>query len=85
MIIMKICTLFAPFRIFMPVSLGMFLLGLGNYAYTFFTSGRFTNMSALMFTAAVIIFMMGLISEQVSQISLLRHQRVKSTKEIDSQ
>ncbi len=85
MIIMKICTLYAPFRIFLPVSLGMFLLGLGNYAYTFFTSGRFTNMSALMFTAAVIIFMMGLISEQVSQISLLRHQRVKSTKEIDSQ
>ena len=74
MIIMKICTLYSPFRIFLPVSGGMFLLGLANYGYTFFTAGRFTNMSALMFTAAVIIFMMGLISEQVSQISLLRHQ-----------
>lgn len=74
MIILKICTLYAPFRIFLPVSGAMFLLGLVNYAYTFFTQGRFTNMSALMFSSSVIIFMMGLISEQISQISLLRRQ-----------
>ena len=74
MIILKICTLYSPFRIFLPVSAGMFLLGLINYAYTYFTAGRFTNMSALMFTTSVIIFMMGLISEQISQISLLRQQ-----------
>jgi glycosyltransferase involved in cell wall biosynthesis len=74
MIIMKICTLYAPFRIFLPVSAGMFFLGLLNYAYTYVTEGRFTNMSALMFTTAVIIFMMGLISEQISQISMLRQQ-----------
>jgi glycosyltransferase involved in cell wall biosynthesis len=74
MIILKICTLYSPLRIFLPVSGGMFFLGMINYAYTFFTTGRFTNMSALMFSAAVIIFMMGLISEQVSQISLLGNQ-----------
>jgi glycosyltransferase involved in cell wall biosynthesis len=74
MIILKICTLYSPFRIFLPVSGMMFLLGALNYAYTYFTDGRFTNMSALMFSAAVIIFMMGLISEQISQISLLRQQ-----------
>lgn len=74
MIILKICTLYSPFRIFLPVSGAMFLLGAANYAYTYFTDGRFTNMSALMFSAAVIIFMMGLISEQISQISLLRQQ-----------
>ncbi len=74
MIILKICTLYSPFRIFLPVSGGMFLLGLINYAYTYITANRFTNMSALLFTAAVIIFMMGLISEQISQISLLRRQ-----------
>ncbi|MFZ1986545.1 MAG: glycosyltransferase family 2 protein [Desulfatitalea sp.] len=73
-IILKICTLYSPFRIFLPVSATMFLLGLVNYAYTYFAAGRFTNMSALMFTSAVIIFMMGLISEQISQISLLRQQ-----------
>lgn len=74
MIILKICTLYSPFRIFLPVSAGMFLLGMLNYAYTFITEGRFTNMSALMFAASVLVFMMGLISEQISQISLLRNQ-----------
>lgn len=74
LIIAKICTLYSPFRIFLPVSGVMFLLGAANYAYTYLTTGRFTNMSALMFSAAVIIFMMGLISEQISQISLLRQQ-----------
>ena len=74
MIILKICTLYSPLRIFMPVSVVMLLSGLSNYAHTYFTAGRFTNMSALMFTAAVLVFMMGLISEQISQLGLLRHQ-----------
>ncbi|MEJ2155782.1 MAG: glycosyltransferase family 2 protein [Desulfobacteraceae bacterium] len=74
MIIMKICTLYSPLRIFLPVSGSMVVAGLLNYAYTYLSSGRFTNMSALLFTGAIIIFMMGLLSEQISQISLLRHQ-----------
>ena len=74
MIILKICTLYSPLRIFLPVSGGIFLMGLINYAYTYLTSHRFTNMSALLFSTSVIIFMMGLISEQISQISLLRQQ-----------
>lgn len=74
LIIMKICTIYSPFRIFLPVSLSMFVLGLLNYLYTYVTAGRFTNMSALMFSSSVIIFMLGLISEQISQISLFRHQ-----------
>lgn len=74
MIILKICTIYSPFRIFLPASGAMFLVGLLNYAYTYVASARFTNMSALMFTGAIILFMMGLISEQISQISLLRNQ-----------
>ena len=81
MIILKICTLYSPFRVFLPVSAGMFFIGLINYAYTFFTEGRFTNMSALMFTASVLVFMMGLISEQISQISLLKCQIDPSEKQ----
>ena len=80
LIIMKICTLYSPFRIFVPVSAAMFVLGLINYLHTYFTAGRFTNMSALLFTAGVIVFMMGLISEQISQISLLR-RHVRSREE----
>lgn len=67
-IIVKICTLYSPFRIFLPVSFFLFSTGLTYYLYTFFTSRRFTNMSALLFSTSIIIFMMGLISEQICQM-----------------
>lgn len=68
MIITRICTLYSPMRVFLPVSFGMFLLGLGNYIYTLFMYGRFTNMSALLFVTSILIFMMSLISEQINQM-----------------
>ena len=74
LIITKIATLFSPFRIFLPVSFTFFATGLGYYIYTYITQHRFTNMSALLLSSAIIIFMMGLISEQVSQ---MRYDRVE--------
>ena len=68
MIIIRICTLYSPLRVFLPVSFIMFVLGLSYYGYTFFSLGRFTNMSALLFTTSVLIFMMGLISDQICQM-----------------
>lgn len=73
LIILKIATLFSPLRIFLPVSGSFFLLGLANYAYTYITQHRFTNMSALLLITSVILFMMGLISEQITQ---LRYDRI---------
>ena len=75
LIITKIATLFSPFRIFLPVSIFFFLGGITNYIYTYLTSHRFTNMSVFLLTTAVIIFMLGLISEQ---ITLLRMERLSS-------
>jgi hypothetical protein len=75
MIIVKICTFYSPMRVFLPVSSGIFLFGLINYAFTFFTQGRFTNMSALLFATAVLIFMMSLISEQICQLRFERRER----------
>ncbi len=80
LIIAKIATLFSPFRVFLPVSLLFFGAGLANYIYTYVTEHRFTNMSVLMFTTAVIIFMLGLISEQ---IALLRMERQQSGRRWD--
>ncbi|MFT5090867.1 MAG: glycosyltransferase involved in cell wall biosynthesis [Planctomycetota bacterium] len=68
MVIMKICMLFSPLKIFLPVSLYLFLMGIGYYGYTFFTVHRFTNMSMLLFMTSVMVFMMGLIAEQVAQM-----------------
>jgi glycosyltransferase involved in cell wall biosynthesis len=72
LIIFKIATLYAPLKLFAPASALFFLLGLGNYAYTFVTQGRFTNMSVLLISAAVIVFLIGLISEQITSLSYRR-------------
>ena len=74
MIIIKICTLYSPFRIFLPVSFATFLIGFCYYLYTLFLWGRFTNMSALLFTTSIVIFMMGLVSEQVCQMRFERSE-----------
>jgi len=68
-IIFKIATLYAPLKIFTPISGLFFATGLGYYAYTYFTDGRFTNMSLLVFSASVIIFLIGLISEQITALT----------------
>jgi glycosyltransferase involved in cell wall biosynthesis len=68
LIIFKIATLYSPLKLFAPAALLFFLLGLGNYAYTFATVGRFTNMSALLLSAAVIVFLIGLVSEQITSL-----------------
>ncbi|MCG7851619.1 MAG: glycosyltransferase family 2 protein, partial [Methanosarcinaceae archaeon] len=74
LIITKICTLYSPLRVFLPMSFVIFMLGLIYYIYTFFVWGRFTNMSALLFTTSILIFMMGLISEQISQMRFERSE-----------
>ena len=74
MIITKICALYSPLRIFLPVSVSVFATGLGYYFYTFVRWGRFTNMSALLLTTAVIIFMIGLVSEQICQMRFERSE-----------
>ena len=83
MIIIRICTLYSPMRVFLPVSLAMVFLGLINYAITYFSQGRFTNMSALLFTNGVLVFMMSLISEQISQMRFERRQRRVAAKKFD--
>jgi glycosyltransferase involved in cell wall biosynthesis len=68
LIIFKIGTLFSPLKIFFPVSAVFLTTAAGYYMYTYVTEGRFTNMSALLFTTAVLIFLMGLISEQITAL-----------------
>ena len=68
LIIFKVGTLYSPLKLFLPVSLAHFAMGLSYYAYTYIMSARFTNMSALLFTTAMIIFMIGLVSEQITNI-----------------
>src|SRR3989338_3748378 len=76
LLLLKTPKLSAPIRVFAPVSGAFFLVGLGYYVYTYFESHRFTNMSALLFINAVIIFLMGLVSEQIAQMRFEHSERI---------
>lgn len=67
-IILRIATICSPLRIFLPMSLIFFMLGLGYYLYTYLAFHRFTSMSMLLFSVSVMIFLMGLISDQIAQM-----------------
>ena len=73
LIIFKIATLYSPLKLFAPASVIFFLLGLGHYLYTFITVHRLTNMSVLLFSASVIVFLIGLISEQITALTYRRN------------
>lgn len=68
LIIFKIGTLYSPLKLFTPISALLFFTAFGYYLYTFFTFGRFTNMSAVLMTTSILTFLMGLVSEQVTSL-----------------
>ena len=72
LIIFKIASLYSPLKLFAPTAAAFFLAAVGWYGYTFATQGRLTNMSTLLFSAAVIIFLIGLISEQITNLTYRR-------------
>ncbi|NVO04862.1 MAG: glycosyltransferase family 2 protein [Rhodoferax sp.] len=68
LIIIKVGTLFSPQKLFLPISACFFTTGIAYYLYTYLSSGRFTNMSALLFIAAIFTFLIGIVSEQISAL-----------------
>lgn len=69
LIIFRIATLYSPLKLFAPTAIMFFLTAFGYYIWTFLTQHRLTNMSMLLFSAAVIIFLIGLISEQITSLT----------------
>ncbi len=68
LIILRIATMFAPLRVFLPASLVVAALGAAWYVYTLVTEGRFTNMAVLLFSQAGLLFALGLIAEQIAAL-----------------
>jgi glycosyltransferase involved in cell wall biosynthesis len=83
MIILKIAMSFSPYRIFLPISAFIFGLGLSWYTYTYFVFGRFTNMSHLLINSSVIIFMLGLIAEQIASMRLEKGDKLFEPEDSD--
>ena len=68
LIIFRIGTLYSPLKLFLPVSLALFTLATATYAYTYLGQGRFTNMSALLYSTSLLTFLIGLVSEQITNL-----------------
>jgi len=67
-IILKIVTLFSPLRVFLPVALLSFVVGVGYAIWTIATQSHVTNSSVLLIVLAVMVFLVGLVSEQISAL-----------------
>ena len=67
-IILKIITLFSPLRIFLPVSAAAFVVGAAYALWTIYWQSHVANSSVLLIMFAVIVFLVGLISEQISAL-----------------
>ena len=74
LIIFKIATLYSPLKIFLPISAVFFFTGVGYYVYTFIEYHRFTNMTALLIITSVLVFLIGLVSEQITTLLFARQQ-----------
>jgi glycosyltransferase involved in cell wall biosynthesis len=67
-IVLKVVTLFSPLRVFLPVSAASFVLGLGYAIWTIATQSHVTNSSVLLIMLGVVVFLMGLVSEQIAAL-----------------
>jgi glycosyltransferase involved in cell wall biosynthesis len=68
LIVLKVITIFSPLRIFIPISVGAFTLGATYGLWTAMTQHHITNSSVLLIVIAVVIFLVGLVSEQISTL-----------------
>jgi glycosyltransferase involved in cell wall biosynthesis len=68
LILLKVITIFSPLRIFVPISAAAFTLGAAYAVWTAVTQHHITNSSVLLIVLAVIIFLVGLVSEQISTL-----------------
>jgi glycosyltransferase involved in cell wall biosynthesis len=72
LILLKLTTIFSPLRIFVPVSLATFALGAAYAVWTIATQSHVTNSSVLLILLSVIMFLIGLVSEQIASLRFER-------------
>jgi glycosyltransferase involved in cell wall biosynthesis len=68
LIILRIVTIFSPLRVFLPVSLAAFAVGVGYALWTTVRQAHITNSSVLLIVLAVVVFLVGLVSEQIAAL-----------------
>jgi glycosyltransferase involved in cell wall biosynthesis len=66
LIIFKVVTLYSPLRVFFPIALVSFLAGLAYAVWNVRLEGKIPMGAALLIQLAVVVFLFGLISEQIA-------------------
>ena len=74
-IIFKIGAIYSPLKLFLPVSVFLFLAATLVYAFTYLENGRFTNMSALLYMTSLLTFLIGIVSEQITSLMFAHRDR----------
>ncbi len=70
LILLKVITIFSPLRIFVPLSAAAFVAGVAYAGWTIVTQSHVTNSSVLLIVVSVLIFLIGLVSEQIATLRL---------------
>lgn len=68
LILLKVITIFSPLRVFVPISAASLLLGILYGLVNFAMYGRIPNGAVILILFSVIVFLVGLISEQISSL-----------------
>ena len=68
LILLKVITIFSPLRVFAPISVASLLLGVIYGVMNFAMYGRIPNGAVILILFAVMVFLVGLISEQISAL-----------------
>jgi hypothetical protein len=66
MLLFRIIMLFNPLKVFLPASIGFFLIGVAFGIYGFFVFGRFSNGGILLSVLGMFLFFIGLLADQIS-------------------
>ena len=85
MIALRMASLFAPLRVYLNVALGMFILGLLSFLVSFFITDpwrfRVPNSAVALFIGTVIVFMFGLLAEQIAAMRMRIPERHDNARE----
>lgn len=84
LIIFRITALYSPLKVFAPVATFFLASGIGYYAHTFLSDGRFTNFGAVLFISAILVFLIGLISEQITSLIYINTNQAGSSGSLSS-
>jgi glycosyltransferase involved in cell wall biosynthesis len=68
LILLKVITIFSPLKIFVPISVAAFTLGVVYGVGTVIQNSRIPNGAVLLLMFSVVVFLVGLVSEQISTL-----------------